>query len=63
MGVYCMSYSAGYHCYSGEQMEELEKSSALQLDLDPTSFTLHRQYIHTNVGNLVGFHVMDLFQM
>ena len=30
------------------------RKNSLQLDLDPTYFILHRQYIHRNVGNLVG---------
>ena len=35
----------------------------IQFDLDPTSFSSHRQYMHRNVGNLVGFALMVLFQM
>ena len=30
------------------------RKNSLHLDLDPTSFTLHKQCIHRNVGNLVG---------
>ena len=31
------------------------KKKSFQLDLDTTSFTSHRQNMHRNVGNLVGF--------
>ena len=33
------------------------------IDLDPTSFTSHRQYIPRKVGNPVGFQLGVLFQM
>ena len=38
------------------------RKNSLQLDLDPKSFTSHRQYMHRNVVNLVGFQLM-VFQM
>ena len=33
------------------------------LDLDPTSFTSYRQYMHGHKGNIVGLLLMVLFQM
>ena len=39
---------------SVESSWKIWRKNSLQLDLDPTSFTIHRQYIHRNVGNLVG---------
>ena len=33
-------------------------SQSGELDFDPTSFTSHRQYMHRNVGNRIGFQLI-----